>query len=86
MKITESENQLKLFDINPISSNINTQDVVKYSQQSKRKARDLDGAIFRMIEAKRHHEMMSKVADENLVLRIENDKLKQKLKIMQGAI
>lgn len=85
MSIQESENQLKLFDINSLSVSINAQNIVKYSHQSKRKARNLEAAIFRMREAKHHHEMMSKIAEENLFLKIENDKLRQELRLLKKA-
>lgn len=60
-------------------------ELTSFITQSNRKSSDIGGAIGRLMKAKRYHEVANKLSEELLNTRMENEKLKEKLKIMQGA-
>lgn len=60
-------------------------ELTSFITQSTRKSSDIGGAIGRLMRAKRYHEIANRLSEELLNTRIENEKLKEKLKIMQGV-
>lgn len=81
----DNTKQLDLFQNLQSDIDISDQELTSFITQSTRKKSDISGAIGRLMRAKRYHEVANKLSEELLNTRMENEKLKEKLKIMQGA-
>lgn len=70
-----------------LSSNdeITDKELLGFTKFSKQRSSNIGGAIGRLIRAKRYHEVANRLSEELLNMRIENEKLREKLKLMQGA-
>lgn len=81
----QSEKQLHIFENFESNQEISTQELVKFTSSSKSRSGDLGGAIQRLIKAKRYHEIANKLAKDLLLLRMENDKLKEEIDLLKKA-
>lgn len=77
--------QLDFFHNLKCDIDISDNELASFITQANRKKSDISGAIGRLMRAKRYHEVANKLSEELLNTRLENEKLKEKLKIMQGA-
>jgi hypothetical protein len=77
--------QLNLFDDIRQSQEIQTSEIIKFSNASQDRSLNLNGAITRMMRARQYHEVAVRLSQEVLHLRIENDKLKNEVMLLKRA-
>ena len=77
--------QLDLFGDVESQFDISNAELTQFTKSSRSRSSDISGAINRMVKAKRYHEIANKLAQELLLARMENDKLKEKVSILTKA-
>lgn len=64
---------------------ITDKELLSFTKFSNQRSSNIGGAIRRLMKAKRYHEVANKLSEALLHTRMENEKLREKLKLMQGA-
>jgi hypothetical protein len=79
------EKQLTLFDATILSLDLSMQEITNFHKKSKSRSEDIKGALSRLMQAKRYHEIAHKLSEELIKSRMENDKLKHEIRLLTRA-
>lgn len=77
--------QLDFFAPSKAEDSLSDQELMSFNAKAKNKSADVGGAISRLVKAKRYHEVANQLSNEVLKLRLENEKLREQIKMFKQA-
>lgn len=77
--------QQDIFQGQEFNFDLSDAELSKFVKSSKTRSNDIQGALGRLMQAKRYHEVANKLSQELLLARIEIDKLNNKIRILEKA-